>query len=53
MRIVLNTEELNQKADDDGLQGGDTVAGTVEVETDSLVGWHITVFFQGLSRILT
>ena len=53
MRIILKTDDLNQTADDDWRQGGDTLAGVVEMETDSLVGLHITVFFQGLSRILT
>lgn len=53
MRIILKTDDLNQTADDDFLQGGDTLAGIVEVEADSLVGLQITVFFQGLSRILS
>lgn len=52
MRITLKEDHLSQIADDYMLQGGDTVAGILEVEIDSLVELDITVFFQGLSRIL-
>lgn len=50
MRIILNEDDPSQAADAYGFQGGDNVAGLVEVEIDSFVILDIKVFFQGLSR---
>lgn len=50
MRIILNEDDPSQAADAYGFQGGDTVAGLVEVEIDSFVILDIKVFFQGFIR---